>query len=94
MTLWICRWPNGDRTIVLGASKEDAIRILDEIGDASAEMLERVPADTRKPTYEDRRTGRRFAITPEPVWVCDGCTYEAANFKGRYIDERTSLGRQ
>jgi hypothetical protein len=43
----------------------------------------------RQPTYEHRTTGERFTITPEPVWVCDGCTYDAANAMGRYVDERT-----
>lgn len=48
----------------------------------------------RQPTYEDRKTGQRIAITPTPVWACDGCTYEAANFKGRYVDERQTQAEQ
>ena len=49
------------------------------------------PTDhARQPTYENRETGERFTITAGPVWACDGCTYDAANSKGRYVDERKS----
>lgn len=47
----------------------------------------------RQPTYEDRATGKRVAITTGPVWVCDGCTYDAANWLGRYVDERAATGK-
>lgn len=43
MSLWICRWPNGDATLVQASSKDDAVLILDELGPASAAMLERLP---------------------------------------------------
>ena len=37
---WLCMWPNGTRSIVFDAyTVEDAIEVLDEIGDAEPYML-------------------------------------------------------
>ncbi len=34
MPLFLCRWPNGDCSIVLARTKEDAIIELDQVGNA------------------------------------------------------------
>lgn len=46
------------------------------------------PAELRTPTYDDRKTGKRYALTAIPVLLCFGCTYDAANAHGTYVDER------
>lgn len=34
MLLYLCRWPNGDCSVVCACNKEDAIIALDEVGNA------------------------------------------------------------
>lgn len=34
MPMWLCRWPNGDCSVVLAESEQDAIAKLDEVGNA------------------------------------------------------------
>ena len=34
--LFLCRWPNGDFSVVKASSKDEAIELLDEIGNAEA----------------------------------------------------------
>lgn len=43
MTIYMCRWENGDISFVSAASKKDAISALDEVGAATAAMLHAVP---------------------------------------------------
>ncbi len=34
MPMWLCRWPNGDCSVVLAETEQDAIAKLDEVGNA------------------------------------------------------------
>jgi len=34
MSLFLCRWPNGDCSVVQARTKEDAISELDQVGNA------------------------------------------------------------
>jgi hypothetical protein len=34
MAMFLCRWPNGDFSIVSAATKSDAVELLDEWGNA------------------------------------------------------------
>lgn len=43
MPLYLCRWPNGDLSAVLGANKQEAIFLLDEVGDAQVDLLVSCP---------------------------------------------------
>ena len=43
MAMYLCRWPNGDFSIVSAANKDDAIVLLDEWGDADQAFLKRMP---------------------------------------------------
>ena len=44
MPVFLCRWPNGEFSIVSAATKSDAIEMLDEWGNAEAAVLMRMPA--------------------------------------------------
>ena len=54
MKLWLCRWPNGEVSIVRANNADEAVEILDEQGEASPEMLEELGA------------GKRFLVTFTP----------------------------
>ena len=41
--MYVCRWPNGDFSIVSAATKEDAVILLDEWGNAEQASLKRMP---------------------------------------------------
>jgi hypothetical protein len=43
MTLYICRWPNGDFSVVSARTKSDAIELLDEWGNAEQASITRMP---------------------------------------------------
>ena len=43
MPLFLCRWPNGDCSVVWAANEEDAIVELDQVGNAEACPLVRLP---------------------------------------------------
>ena len=43
MAMYLCRWPNGEFSIVNAATKEDAIILLDEWGNAEQASLKRMP---------------------------------------------------
>jgi hypothetical protein len=43
MAMYICRWPNGEFSIVNAATKDDAIVLLDEWGNAEQAALKRMP---------------------------------------------------
>ena len=43
MAIYLCRWPNGEFSIVNAATKEDAIILLDEWGNAEPASLKRMP---------------------------------------------------
>jgi hypothetical protein len=43
MATYLCRWPNGEFSIVNAATKEDAIVLLDEWGNAEQASLKRMP---------------------------------------------------
>ena len=44
MAMYLCRWPNGEFSIVNAATKDDAIIMLDEWGNAEQASLKRMPA--------------------------------------------------
>ncbi len=44
MPLFLCRWPNGDCSVVWAANDEDAIVELDQVGNAEACPIVRLPA--------------------------------------------------
>jgi hypothetical protein len=39
MSIFLCRWPNGDFSVVGASTKDDAIQILDEVGNAEGAAL-------------------------------------------------------
>ena len=41
--MYLCRWPNGEFSIVNAATKDDAIVLLDEWGNAEQAALKRIP---------------------------------------------------
>jgi hypothetical protein len=43
MAMYLCRWPNGEFSIVNAATKDDAIVMLDEWGNAEQASLKRMP---------------------------------------------------
>jgi hypothetical protein len=43
MAMYVCRWPNGDFSIVSAATKEEAVILLDEWGNAERASLKRMP---------------------------------------------------
>jgi hypothetical protein len=43
MAVYICRWPNGEFSVVSARSKSDAIELLDEWGNAEQASLTRMP---------------------------------------------------
>jgi len=43
MAMYLCRWPNGEFSIVNAATKDDAIVLLDEWGNAEQALLKRIP---------------------------------------------------
>ena len=43
MATYLCRWPNGDFSIVSAKTKADAIELLDEWGNAEQALLSRMP---------------------------------------------------
>ena len=43
MAMYICRWPNGEFSIVNARTKDDAIVMLDEWGNAEQASLKRIP---------------------------------------------------
>jgi hypothetical protein len=43
MAMYLCRWPNGEFSIVSAATKSDAIVLLDEWGNAEQASLKRMP---------------------------------------------------
>ena len=43
MAMYLCRWPNGEFSIVNANSKNDAIELLDEWGNAEQASLTRMP---------------------------------------------------
>jgi hypothetical protein len=43
MAIYLCRWPNGDFSIVSARTKRDAIEMLDEWGNAEQAFLARMP---------------------------------------------------
>ena len=42
MTVYLCRWPNGEFSIVSARTKDDAIELLDEWGNAEQASLTRM----------------------------------------------------
>ena len=42
MAIYLCRWPNGDFSIVSARSKSDAIEMLDEWGNAEQAIISRI----------------------------------------------------
>jgi hypothetical protein len=60
MSLYICRWPNGDLSAVLAANKQEAIFLLDEVGDAQADLLVSCPTFMLHLSLTD-------TVTPEDV---------------------------
>ena len=44
MPLFLCRWPNGDCSVVWASNEEDAIVQLDQVGNAEACPIVRLPA--------------------------------------------------
>jgi hypothetical protein len=42
MAMYLCRWPNGEFSIVSAATKDDAIVLLDEWGNAEQALLTRI----------------------------------------------------
>jgi hypothetical protein len=61
MAVYLCRWPNGEFSIVSARTKDDAIELLDEWGNAEQASLTRMtdcmfdfPPQRRRPD----RTGR------------------------------------
>ena len=43
MAMYLCRWPNGEFSIVNAATKDDAVVLLDEWGNAEQASLKRMP---------------------------------------------------
>ena len=43
MAMYLCRWPNGDFSVVSAKTKSDAIELLDEWGNAEQASLTRMP---------------------------------------------------
>src|SRR5260370_33312323 len=43
MAMFLCRWPNGDFSIVSAATKADAVELLDELGNAEYGGVMRMP---------------------------------------------------
>jgi hypothetical protein len=43
MAMYVCRWPNGDFSIVSAPTKQDAVILLDEWGNAEQASLKRMP---------------------------------------------------
>jgi hypothetical protein len=43
MAMFLCRWPNGEFSIVNAATKNDAIELLDEWGNAEQASVKRMP---------------------------------------------------
>ena len=43
MAMYICRWPNGEFSVVNASTKDDAIVMLDEWGNAEQASLKRMP---------------------------------------------------
>jgi hypothetical protein len=43
MAMYVCRWPNGDFSIVSAPTREDAVILLDEWGNAEQASLKRMP---------------------------------------------------
>jgi hypothetical protein len=43
MAIYLCRWPNGDFSIVSASNKNHAIELLDEFGSAEYTKLMRMP---------------------------------------------------
>lgn len=43
MAIYLCRWPNGEFSIVSAKTKADAIELLDEWGNAEQALLSRMP---------------------------------------------------
>jgi hypothetical protein len=61
MPLYLCRWPNGDLSAVLAANKQEAIFLLDEVGDAQADLL------VSCPTFMLHLSLTMDMVTPEDV---------------------------
>jgi len=43
MAIYLCRWPNGEFSVVSAKTKSDAIELLDEWGNAEQASLTRMP---------------------------------------------------
>jgi hypothetical protein len=43
MAIYLCRWPNGEFSIVSAKTKADAVELLDEWGNAEQALLSRMP---------------------------------------------------
>jgi hypothetical protein len=43
MAIYLCRWPNGEFSVVSAKTKSDAIELLDEWGNAEQASLSRMP---------------------------------------------------
>ena len=66
MSLFICRWQDGDFSAVSAASRDEAMELLDEVGNADvAELQEKgdVPRLVAEKAVKERR---RRAITEMP----------------------------
>jgi hypothetical protein len=61
MPLFLCRWPNGDCSVVLARGKADAIEQLDEVGNAEG-----------CPVVELSAAQLHFALTDDGRLVLDG----------------------
>lgn len=55
MKLWLCRWPNGQVSIVRANTPDEAVDILDEQGEATHDML------------SELGVGKRFLLTVTPA---------------------------
>jgi len=82
---WLCMWPNGTRSIVFDAyTVEDAIEVLDEIGDAEPYMLHPLKV---QPSFIDFDAQPSEDIEGEIDWVA---TYLAHDLHLEVSEPRTA----
>jgi hypothetical protein len=96
--LWICVWPNGERSIVYADNKDEAILILDEEASATPAMLKPYPDGARfYCTLAPRKEtdGACFAFVPDEMsedMLDEGVFGDADEALHRYKVERPLCG--
>jgi hypothetical protein len=79
MAIYLCRWPNGDFSIMNATTKNEAIELLDEWGNAERAIVSRMThcmfdfrlgeeAELKPSSNASGRCGRQMDFTDNPVY--------------------------